>query len=92
MRSLKQAWRAAVLFVLLPGRSGDAQAPEPQPSLLPVATTSQVPLTAEYDALAVPSIAAGGSYLDPTTGVRIYKLTSATYPSAESACWERRST
>jgi len=84
---MKHAWRAAVLFVLLQGRSADAQAPEPQPNLLPVATTSQVPLTAEYDALAVPSIAAGGSYLDPTTGVKIYKLTSATFPSAESACW-----
>lgn len=92
---MSKSWRVAltlsttigpVLF-LLPGRSVDAQAPEPNPRLLPVATTSQVPLTAEYDALDVPSIAAGGSYLDPTTGVQIYKLTSATYPTSDSACW-----
>ena len=91
---MNKGWRAAltlstigpVLF-LVPGQSVDAQAPEPNPRLLPVATTSQVPLTAEYDALDVPSIAAGGSYLDPTTGVQIYKLTSATYPTPDSACW-----
>ena len=43
------------------------------PLQLPVATTSQVPLTA-----------AGGSYTDPTTGVKIYKLTSATFPTSAS--------
>jgi hypothetical protein len=31
-------------------------------------------------------MAAGNSYVDPTTGATIFKLTSATYPS-ESAHW-----
>lgn len=52
------------------------------PELLPVATTSQVPLTAAYDTLNVPALPAGSYYLDPTTGVKIYKLTSATFPVA----------
>lgn len=58
----------------------------PDPLLLPVATTAQVPLTAAYNALNVPSRAAGSFYLDPTTAVKIYKLTSATFPTA-SANW-----
>ncbi len=58
----------------------------PDPTLLPVATTSQAPLTTAYDALNVPGLAAGGSYLDPTTGVKVYKITSATLPAA-SANW-----
>jgi len=58
----------------------------PDPTLLPVASTLQVPLTAAYDALQVPSIAAGGTYLDPTTGVKIYKLTSSVFPTS-SPSW-----
>jgi len=58
----------------------------PDPTLLPVATTLQVPLTLAYNALNVPAIAAGTWYLDPTTQIKIYKLTSATYPAA-SANW-----
>jgi concanavalin A-like lectin/glucanase superfamily protein/Big-like domain-containing protein len=54
----------------------------PDPLLLPVATTAQFPLTAVYNTLGVSSLAAGGSYLDPTTQVKIYKLTSSTYPAA----------
>jgi concanavalin A-like lectin/glucanase superfamily protein/Big-like domain-containing protein/purple acid phosphatase-like protein len=54
----------------------------PNPTLLPAATTAQFPLTAAYNALGVPSLAAGGSYLDPTTQVKIYKLTSAAYPTS----------
>src|SRR5882724_6236866 len=67
--------------------TGSAQvAPgEPDPLRLPVAT-DQAPLVGPYGALQVPSLPAGGSYLDPTTGVRIYKLTSATFP-ALSANW-----
>ena len=53
----------------------------PDPTLLPVATTSQVPLTAAYNAVNVPGIAAGGSYLDPLTGVKVYKLTSSAFPT-----------
>ena len=58
----------------------------PDPTLLPVATTAQVPLTSAYDALGVPAIPAGGSYSDPTTHVKIYKLTSGTFP-ASSPRW-----
>src|SRR3989442_868697 len=58
----------------------------PNPLLLPVAATTQVPLTVLYNALNIPSLAAGRSYLDPTTAVKIYKLTSATYP-ASSPNW-----
>jgi hypothetical protein len=71
----------AKLFTSSPPSSGG-----PNPTLLPVATTSQVPLTAQYNALNVPSLSAGGSYLDPTTGVKIYKLTSATYPAPNLNC------
>jgi len=59
----------------------------PDPTLLPVATTSQAPLTTAYNGLNVPAIAAGGSYLDPTTGVKIYKITSATFPASSSGWW-----
>src|SRR5436190_20584918 len=45
---------------------------DPDPTLLPVATTAQVPLASAYNALGVPSLAAGASYRDPTTGARIY--------------------
>lgn len=51
------------------------------PTKLPVAITSQIPLTALYNALNVPSIAAGSFYLDPLTGVKVYKLTSSTFPA-----------
>jgi hypothetical protein len=61
-------------------------ATSPDPTLLPVATTAQVPLTSAYNALSVPSLAAGSSYRDPTTSARIYKLTSASFPAA-SANW-----
>jgi len=57
----------------------------PDPTLLPVATTTQGPLTAAYDALNVPRLAAGSWYLDPTTGVKIYKLTSGTFPTSSSS-------
>src|SRR5689334_20050842 len=56
----------------------------PDPTLLPEATPSQVPLTALYDLLHVPQLAAGQSYLDPTTGVTVYRLTSATFPTASA--------
>jgi VanZ family protein len=55
------------------------------PMKLPTATTSQPPLTNAYNALNVPGIPAGGSYLDPTTGVKIYKLTSAAFPVTNPA-------
>src|SRR2546425_506808 len=54
------------------------------PLQLAVATTAQAPLTTAYAALNVPNLAAGATYLDPTTGVKIYKLTSATFPASGS--------
>src|SRR3989442_8084872 len=71
----------AAITVTTPSSGGT-----PDPTLLPVATTLQAPLTAAYDALNVPAIAAGGSYLDPTTGVKVYNVTSATFPTT-SANW-----
>src|SRR6266704_79174 len=56
----------------------------PDPTLLPEATPSQAPLTALYDLLHVPALAAGGSYLDPTTGVTVYRLTSATFTTTST--------
>jgi hypothetical protein len=57
----------------------------PAPELLPVATTAQLPLTAAYDALGVPALPAGGWYRDPTTGVIVHKLTSASFPASSGA-------
>jgi len=71
------------------GATGDASSGSGNvvdPTLLPVATPAQFPLTADYDALGVPALPAGGSYRDPTTGVRIVKLTSASVPAA-GASW-----
>ena len=59
----------------------------PDPTLLPVATTSQGPLTTAYNALNVSAISAGGSYLDPTTGAKVYKITSASFPASSSGWW-----
>jgi len=44
------------------------------------AATGQHPNVAAWNALDVPGLQAGGSYLDPTTGVRVWKLTSPTVP------------
>jgi hypothetical protein len=92
-RDLGKLIIAASLIAGLLVASGFASAPparaaagDPDPTLLPVATTAQAPLTAAYDALNVPSIPAGGTYRDPTTNVRIYKLTSGTFPAA-SPTW-----
>src|SRR2546428_4169687 len=62
-----------------PGTSAD-------PTQLPPATITQVPLTSLYNALGVPAKIAGEWYLDPTTAVKIHKLTSATFP-ASAANW-----
>jgi hypothetical protein len=57
----------------------------PDPTLLPGETTAQMLDTVAYDALHVPTLAAGKSYLDPTTNVRIYKLTADTFPTSSSS-------
>src|SRR5207245_6850708 len=80
------SFAAALLLASAAADPCFAQATRPDPTQLPAATTSQVPLTAAYNALVVPCLAAGGSYLDPTTHARIYKLTSATFPVA-SVSW-----
>src|SRR5947199_990597 len=86
-RALLGAGGLALLFSLGPVFSQSLPpGGQSDPTLLPVATTSQVPLTTAYNALNVPAIAAGGSYLDPTTGVKVYKITSATFPTL-SANW-----
>jgi hypothetical protein len=71
----------AIAAVDAPELTADATA-LPAPQLLPVATTAQVPLTTAYNALNVPAKPAGATYADPTTGVTITKLTSATFPAA----------
>ena len=55
----------------------------PDPGLLPLAI-GQAPDFAFYDGLNMPGRAAGYSYNDPTTGVRIWKATSAAVPLANN--------
>src|SRR5262249_40856768 len=52
----------------------------PDPTLLPKATGQSPDLTA-YAGLNVPSQPAGYSYQDPVTGVKVWKVTSATVPA-----------
>ncbi len=54
------------------------------PTLLPVATTTQLPLISAYNALNVPALAHGQSYLDPTTGVKVWKLSDPSFPTANA--------
>lgn len=51
---------------------------------LPVANR-QTPKWAEYFALNVPALPAGGSYRDPTTNTRVIRMTSPTFPVANGA-------
>jgi hypothetical protein len=55
----------------------------PDPTLLPVAAL-QTPNVAAYTALNVPGQPAGFSYRDPVTGVKVWKVTSSTTPTANS--------
>jgi hypothetical protein len=62
-----------------------AMAAVPDPSQLPVAGTGTPnPDTAAYNALNVPGMAAGSFYLDPVSGVKVYKLTSSSFPGGSS--------
>jgi hypothetical protein len=54
---------------------------QPNMSALPVAS-AQVPNEVAYRALNVPAMAAGQSYLDPISGVRVWKVTSPSIPVA----------
>jgi WD40 repeat protein len=53
------------------------------PTRLPVAS-GQVPNVVAYTALNMPSQPAGFSYLDPVTGVRVWKVTSSSIPTTNS--------
>ena len=57
------------------------QGPPPDPTLLPAAT-GQEPDTTAYKILNVPAQPAGFSYRDPVSGVRVWKVTSASVPLA----------
>jgi hypothetical protein len=72
-----QSGTAAVTTPVLP--SGSVV----DPTLLPVAS-GQLSNTAAYTTLGVASQPAGFSYQDPVTGVRVWKVTSSTTPSANS--------
>src|SRR5207245_3706409 len=79
VRDLSSTVKNAVVVstaIRIPTSSGT-----PDPTLLPVATTSQMPMTGAYNGLNVPGLAAGSYYLDPLTGVKVYKLTSSTFPT-----------
>jgi len=56
----------------------------PDPTLLPAAS-GQAPKDAAYNALNVPGQPAGFSYNDPTTNVKVWKVTSATVPTANTS-------
>ena len=51
------------------------------PTLLPIAS-GQEPNHGAYAALDVPALSAGSAYLDPTTGVTVYRVTDARTPIA----------
>ncbi len=55
----------------------------PDPTLLPVAS-GQAPNVTAYTALNVPGQPAGFSYRDPVTGVKVWKVTSSSVPTANS--------
>jgi hypothetical protein len=56
----------------------------PDPTLLPVATTSLRWNTTAYAALGVPGLAAGQSYADPVSGATVHKITSSAFPTSNS--------
>ncbi|MGE0453569.1 MAG: Ig-like domain-containing protein [Vicinamibacteria bacterium] len=78
--------RVSIALVLglvpMPGRAASGDGSLPDPFQLPIATTLQVPLTAVYSSLGVPALPAGSHYLDPTTLVKVHKITSGSFPAA----------
>jgi len=82
---MRKSWRAVGLLMIasIVPFSGwrQASADVPDPIQLPAAATDQTPMTSAYSALNVPALAAGGYYQDPRTQVKVYKLTSATFPT-----------
>ena len=61
-----------------------ASAGTPDPCLLPVASADQHPDSVWYNALHVPDAAPGFSYYDRLSGVRIWKVTSPTFPQSNT--------
>jgi hypothetical protein len=68
----------ALVLPLLMWQSATAEVPDPT-QLMPA--EFQVPNTFAYGLLNVPGMAAGSFYLDPVTQVKIYKLTSGSFPA-----------
>lgn len=58
----------------------------PDPTLLPVSTTSLVQDDTAYNALNVSSQSAGFSYTDPVTSVKVWKITDATFGAGNTSC------
>lgn len=52
------------------------------PLALPVATTAHTPLITAYNALNVPNLVIAGSYLDPRTSVKVYRITNNAFPGS----------
>ena len=77
---------ASLTAVILSSTPTRVSAQTPDPTLLPIATIAQIPLTSAYGALNVLSRAAGSSYLDPVTGATVYKITASTFP-ASAGSW-----
>ncbi|HKC41757.1 MAG TPA: hypothetical protein VKC15_19600 [Gemmatimonadales bacterium] len=82
------ALAGALLGCLQCQRAATSPGPTPggvaDPTQLPVASI-QAPNPTAYAALNVPSRAAGYSYNDPVTSVKIWKATSATVPTANTS-------
>ena len=80
----------ACLVVLHCQRASTAPPPPPPPGAIPDPTqlpvaSHQAPNPTAYNALNVPGQPAGFSYNDPVTGVKIWKVTSATVPAANGS-------
>lgn len=81
-----------------PGTPPTPPAPPPnspnvgQPDLAALAIVGgQLKDLSRYSALSVPSQASGWSYADPSTGVRVWKVTSASVPAANGSAWHEYS-
>ena len=66
------------------GTTGASTILNPNPTALSVAAGQDKDLTA-YTALAVSGLSAGQSYTDPASGLRVWKVTSATVPDNTTA-------
>jgi len=82
---------SATITATSEGKNGSApitvRMPQPfgvaDPTLLPLAS-EQAPNVVAYTALNIPSQPAGFSYRDPVTNVRVWKVTSSSFPAANA--------